>query len=359
MSFGIYIHWPFCLSKCPYCDFYSVVKDIPQKKIIDEYIEDLEFYNSFTQNRNITSIFFGGGTPSLIEPKYIALIIDKIHSLWHISGNVEISLEANPNSNKPNLFNEIKKAGVNRLSLGIQSLRDEDLFFLGRTHSKKDALLAIDDVLKNFDNHSLDFIYARPKQKIDEWERELKQILGLGIKHISLYQLTIEKGTIFHKKGIKPLEDEQAEEMYKFTINYLKQKNYFQYEVSNFALEGFECSHNKIYWSGGEYIGIGKGAHGRIFANNQWIATEHKRKFQQLNNEERATELLIMGLRLRSGINKQNFKRLCNISLNDFINNRKKETLIEQNLLIETKDNLTTTDKGLLLLNYVINELYC
>lgn len=197
---GVYIHWPFCRSKCPYCDFFSrVKKDVDQAAIVDGYLADLEYYRGLNDGYTVDSVFFGGGTPSLLEPKQIARILDKIAALWPLSEQPEISLEANPNTDRPGLFADLRAAGINRLSLGVQALNDADLRFLGRTHGVKEALASVDSVLKNFDNHSLDLIYARPGQTPAAWERELRQA-ALGMKHLSLYQLTIEEGTVFALK---------------------------------------------------------------------------------------------------------------------------------------------------------------
>lgn len=269
MSLGIYIHWPYCRSKCPYCDFYKqVCKNVPQDEIVSDYLKELDYYHQLTSTRKVGSIFFGGGTPSLMEPKQISRLIDYIAKQWSLDSKVEISLEANPNSDYPQMFQNLHQAGINRLSLGVQALNDEDLRFLGRTHNLKQAYQAIDEVLQNFDNHSIDLIYARPKQTLSAWEAELKQAASLGLKHISLYQLTIEEGTVFAKKGILPLDEDLATEMYLLTEDILAPLGYQKYEVSNYAQAGFEAKHNLLYWTGGEYIGVGPSAHGRLTVFN-------------------------------------------------------------------------------------------
>ena len=269
MSLGIYIHWPYCRSKCPYCDFYKqVCKNVPQDEIVSDYLKELDYYHQLTSTRKVGSIFFGGGTPSLMEPKQISRLIDYIAKQWSLDSKVEISLEANPNSDYPQMFQNLHQAGINRLSLGVQALNDEDLRFLGRTHNLKQAYQAIDEVLQNFDNHSIDLIYARPKQTLSAWEAELKQVSSLGFKHISLYQLTIEEGTVFAKKGILPLDEDLATEMYLLTEDILAPLGYHKYEVSNYAQAGFESKHNLLYWTGGEYIGVGPSAHGRLTVFN-------------------------------------------------------------------------------------------
>ncbi len=324
---SVYIHWPYCLSKCPYCDFYSKVdKHIDQQKIIEGYLEDLEWYHKLTAKQTVQSIFFGGGTPSLIKPQYIEKIINHIHKLWPTTSNAEISLEANPNSNYPNLFSDLKKAGINRLSLGVQALNNNDLKFLGRTHNLSQALEAIEQITKIFNNHSIDLIYARPKQTPEAWLQELQQAVNLGLKHISLYQLTIEEGTFFARKGIKPLEDEAASELYILTRQYLKKCGYPQYEVSNFAASGHEAIHNLAYWRGENYLGIGPAAHGRIKTKDKIYASTHCRQLEELTPQERAEELIIMGLRITEGINKNRFQQQCGLSLNSFIKAKTKQT---------------------------------
>ena len=265
MGFGVYIHWPFCLSKCPYCDFYKEVrKNVPQDEIIAGYKRELDFYYQYTSDKVVSSVFFGGGTPSLIKPENIAALIDYIAGRWKTAPDCEISLEANPNSDYPQMFADLRRAGINRLSLGVQALNEADLRFLGRTHNLAQAYQVIDEVLQNFDNHSLDLIYARPQQKLSDWEKELEQAASFGLRHLSLYQLTIEEGTVFARKGIKALDDEAAGEMYLFTEDYLADKGIYKYEVSNYARFGFASRHNLLYWTGQDYIGIGPSAHGRF-----------------------------------------------------------------------------------------------
>ena len=265
MGFGVYIHWPFCLSKCPYCDFYKEVKkNVPQEEIVAEYKRELDFYYQYTSENIVSSIFFGGGTPSLMKPENVAALIDYVAGKWKTAPEIEISLEANPNSDYPEMFADLRRAGINRLSLGVQALNDADLRFLGRTHNLKQAYQAIDGVLQNFDNHSLDLIYARPQQKLSDWEKELAQAASFGMKHLSLYQLTIEEGTVFARKGIKALDEDAAGEMYLFTEDYLADKGIYKYEVSNYSRPGYASRHNLLYWTGQDYIGVGVSAHGRF-----------------------------------------------------------------------------------------------
>lgn len=355
---AIYIHWPFCKSKCPYCDFFKEVrKDVNQEEIIAEYLENLSYYHDLTAERTIKSIFFGGGTPSLMKPKNVEKIIDFIAGKWHISPAIEISLEANPNSEYDNMFDELKLSGINRLSLGVQALDESDLHFLGRTHTLQQARKCLEKVVNVFDNHSADLIYARPNQTLENWEKELHEICSYGLKHISLYQLTIEEGTVFAKKGIEPLDDEKAIQMYDFTNDFLMMRGYNRYEVSNFALNNYESRHNLTYWEGGDYIGIGKSAHGRLSLKGKLYATVYPRIHEQLSAKQRAEELIIMGLRLTKGINVKKFAEICGIEFENFVNVKNLNNLISSGFLIKKYDNVCATRKGFHVLNELIRLL--
>ena len=358
VKFGIYIHWPFCLSKCPYCDFFSQIKkDVEQETIIKEYLEDLDFYAEKIGNRTVESIFFGGGTPSLIKPNLIEKLINHIHQKWKCKKDIEISLEANPNSDRKNLFKDLRQAGINRLSLGVQALNDKDLKFLGRTHNLEQAYMAIDEVLQNFDNHSFDLIYARPKQTLEAWQDEIKQAVQFGFKHLSMYQLTIEEGTVFYKKQVETAEEDTAREMYLFTNQYLQENGYPQYEVSNYAEKGFQSRHNLLYWQGDDYLGIGKSAHGRLKIGNKFYALTHRRQEEEISAHERAEELIIMGLRLNEGISREKFYKVCRIKLADFINQKNLAELKAEKLIEETQTHLFATNEGRLVLNKLIEDL--
>ena len=358
VKFGIYIHWPFCLSKCPYCDFFSQIKkDVEQETIIKEYLEDLDFYAEKTADRIVESIFFGGGTPSLIKPNLIEKLINHIHQKWKCKKDIEISLEANPNSDRKNLFKDLRQAGINRLSLGVQALNDKDLKFLGRTHNLEQAYTAIDEVLQNFDNHSFDLIYARPEQTLEIWQEEIKQAVQFGFKHLSMYQLTIEEGTVFYKKQIEAAEEDTAREMYLFTNQYLSENGYPQYEVSNYAEKGFQSRHNLLYWQGDDYLGIGKSAHGRLKIGNKFYALIHRRQEEEISASERAEELIIMGLRLNEGISKEKFYNVCGIKLTEFINQKNLAELKAEKLIEETQTHLFATNEGRLVLNKLIEDL--
>lgn len=355
---SIYFHWPYCKSKCPYCDFFKRVSPhVDQASIIETYIQKLKDYHRLLPDRVIHSIFFGGGTPALIEPRHIERLLNKIAQLWKAEDDIEVSLEANPNSNHSDMFLDLKNAGINRLSLGVQALNEEDLKFLGRTHTLKDALLSIEDVMHAFDNHSIDLIYARPNQQPDMWFRELEQATSFGLKHLSLYQLTIEEGTIFFKRGVKALAEDKAAEMYMQTVSFLRQHGYPRYEVSNFASAPYESKHNKCYWEGGEYIGIGESAHGRIKLNGKHYALVDGESKEELSAYERAEELIIMGLRLQKGIDKKTFQKISGLDFDRFICTDKVKILSKEKLIENTDAFLKATDKGFLVLNKIIEEL--
>ena len=355
---GIYIHWPYCKSKCPYCDFFSTVKkNVNQTEIVDGYIADLEYYRGLNNDYRVESIFFGGGTPSLIAPRHIARLIDKIVALWPCAAKPEISLEANPNTDNGTLFADLRQAGINRLSLGVQALNDADLRFFGRTHNLAQAYKSIDEVLKNFDNHSVDLIYARPQQTPDEWKKELQTACSLGLKHLSLYQLTIEENTVFARKGIKPAAEELAGELYALSDEVLQNAGYLRYEVSNYARKGFQCRHNLGYWQGFDYVGIGNGGIGRLHIGGKPYHTFYPRQKEEIMPQERAEELLIMGLRLREGIDKKRFAAQCGLDFAAAVKAEKLRQFCGDGLLVDTDDRIYATDKGNLLLNYLIENL--
>ena len=376
-KFGIYIHWPFCLSKCPYCDFSSIIdKSFDENILVEAFLVELNYYHQHTKNEVVTSIFFGGGTPSLLNPKNIEKIINHITKKWTISDNVEISLEANPNSYKKDLFKNIASAGVNRLSLGVQALNNKDLKFLGRTHNLDDAFQSIEEIKTHFNNQSIDLIYTRPNQNIKDWEKELKLATSFNVKHISLYQLTIEEETAFYKlynegKFTLPNEDE-SQELFEFTKNYLSDFGYDKYEISNFAKSGFESKHNLIYWQGFNYLGIGPASHGRLNIDNKIIASENPKNITEyLKNisefkhcilnptqaDDRAIELILMGFRLKNGIDKTIFKSIIGKDLENYLDSNKLKQFIDEGLVENSAKKIRATNKGMLLLNYIIEEI--
>ena len=376
-AFGVYVHWPFCAAKCPYCDFNSHVRHngVDQAMFLEAYLQELSHMAGMAPNRRVTSIFFGGGTPSLMEPKTVESILNKIAKHWEVSETVEITMEANPSSVEAERFAAYRSAGVNRVSLGVQALNNEQLKFLGRLHSVDEALTALDIAKKNFDRVSFDLIYARPDQTLSDWEAELSRALELAAGHLSLYQLTIEHGTRFfdlRRAGkIKPLEEEEAAKMYELTQSMTGDAGYQTYEISNHALPGHECAHNLVYWRGQDYVGVGPGAHGRIWTNEGRTGTATERhpetwwqmamsnghgiteKFV-LDREEVGDEFLIMGLRLKEGISHRRFEELSGRSI--------KHSQIEflKNLgFIEILDDhsLRATPEGFLVLDAVVADL--
>ena len=269
-TISIYVHYPFCLAKCPYCDFNShVQKDVDDKRFLVAYEKELEFFKGKIGKKRVKTVFFGGGTPSLMPIFLVEGILKKISEVFEMKKDVEISLEANPTSFESKKFKDLRRVGVNRLSLGIQALNDEDLKFLGREHSASEAMKSIEEARNIFDNFSFDLIYARPKQNLKDWEAELKKAINFGTSHLSLYQLSIEKGTKFYssfnKGEFEMPENDLAADFYELTDQITKENGFFDYEISNYAKKGKECKHNLAYWQGDDYIGIGAGAHGRLY----------------------------------------------------------------------------------------------
>ncbi len=322
--FGIYVHWPFCASKCPYCDFNSHVRErIDEDSWRDAYLREIRHYAAMTPGRMVDSIFFGGGTPSLMSPATTQAIIDEIVKCWHVKNDIEITLEANPTSVEADKFRGFRMAGVNRVSLGIQALNDMDLKFLGRQHNAEEAVKAIKIASSTFDRFSFDLIYARPHHSVDEWSDELNEALDYAVGHLSLYQLTIEEGTPFHTRHARGEftipDEEQGAALYEATQDILSARGMPAYEISNHALPGEESRHNLVYWRYGDYVGVGPGAHGRLTLNGVKYATRAHRApeiwlervaahghgahdHEIVASKDRITESLMMGLRLREGV---------------------------------------------------------
>jgi len=276
--FGVYIHWPFCKSKCPYCDFNSHVSDsVDHNAWAKSYAHEIDHVASMTGQREVTSIFFGGGTPSLMKPQTVEHILNHLCTVWNVSKDIEITLEANPTSIEADKFSDFKAAGINRVSVGVQSLRDSDLKFLGREHSAKEAIGAIKIANDIFERVSFDLIYARPEQTIESWREELTEALEYANGHLSLYQLTIEQGTPFYameaRGDFRIPEADQAGEFYEVTQEILNAAGLPAYEISNHAAKGQESAHNLTYWRYGDYAGIGPGAHGRLTLDAKKYAT--------------------------------------------------------------------------------------
>ena len=379
MTFGIYVHWPFCLSKCPYCDFNSHVHDtIDHEAFAKAYLSEIKYIADMTKGRTVDTVFFGGGTPSLMKPETVKLILDAIKSHWNVSPDCEVTLEANPTSSEAEKFRAFKAAGVNRLSLGIQSLRGEDLKFLGRTHDTEQAKAAIQMAADTFDRFSYDLIYARPKQTVEEWQAELKEALQIAAGHISLYQLTIEKNTPFfiqHARGeFKVPEEELAADFYDATDEMIKAAGFSSYEVSNYAKPGQESRHNLIYWRYGDYAGIGPGAHGRLTLDGQKFATRTHRApdiwlqrvqanghshhdFEVIDPLQRLQEATMMGLRLEEGVPLSRLEAEYGGDPLSVIEQRKISKLCDEGLLISENGIIRATHSGRKCLNGVLDYL--
>ncbi|MDG1168119.1 MAG: radical SAM family heme chaperone HemW [Sulfitobacter sp.] len=374
-GFGLYIHWPFCEAKCPYCDFNShVSQKINQHAWRDAYLSELKRAAAETPGRILNAVFFGGGTPSLMDPEIVADIIAAIKTHWPIANDLEITLEANPSSVEAGRFAGFRQAGVSRVSMGIQALNDPDLRRLGRLHNTAEALAAFDIARTHFERVSFDLIYGRQDQTCAAWQEELKQALTLAIEHISLYQLTIENGTAFgdrYARGkLRGLPDEDlGADMYTATQDICGEMGMPAYEVSNHARDGAQSRHNLIYWRYGDYIGIGPGAHGRLTLNNTKWATEcfsnpkrwlesttggmSERPREQLSRAEQATEFLLMGLRLKEGVSLSRFEALSGSPLAS----EKLGHLTEIGMISVFGDRLIVTDQGFMVLNAVIEGL--
>jgi oxygen-independent coproporphyrinogen-3 oxidase len=282
-GFGLYLHWPFCQSKCPYCDFNShVAASIDQRRWQRAYLAEIDRIGAETRGRVLNTVFFGGGTPSLMDPDIVAAVLDRVRATWTVANDWEVTLEANPGSVEAERFRAYREAGVNRLSMGVQALNDTDLRRLGRLHSLDEALGAFETARASFDRVSFDLIYARQDQTPDDWGRELDRALRMAVDHLSLYQLTIEDGTAFGARhaagGLRGLpDDDRSVALYDMTQDRCAAAGMPAYEVSNHARPGAESRHNLIYWRGGDYAGIGPGAHGRLTLNGQRYATEAPR----------------------------------------------------------------------------------
>ena len=374
--FGVYVHWPFCRAKCPYCDFNSHVRHggIDEARFLSAYLSELEYFTSLTPGRNATSIFFGGGTPSLMLPQTVAAILEAIARHWHVQSDAEITLEANPTSVEAENFAGYRWAGVNRLSLGVQALDDRSLKSLGRQHTAEEALAALALAKRHFARVSFDLIYAREGQTAIEWEAELRRALDHAADHLSLYQLTIEEGTPFaarHAAGSLRIPDgEQASELYCLTQELCEAAGLPAYEVSNHARPGSESRHNLLYWRGHDYAGVGPGAHSRITASGAkramsaakspeaWLTQVEAsgRGFdsvETLSAADSADEYLLMGLRLSEGIDLARLAAIGGSTLDD----ARIRVLEAEGLLARRDTRLAATPKGRLVLNRLILEL--
>jgi oxygen-independent coproporphyrinogen-3 oxidase len=375
--FAVYVHWPFCLSKCPYCDFNSHVRlgGYDEQRYVRAIEAELAANAQRAPGRTVSTIFFGGGTPSLMQPSSVQAILDAIAKNWSVAADVEVTLEANPTSVDATRFQGYRTAGVNRVSLGVQALDDASLKELGRLHTAREALDAVAVARKHFARSSFDLIYARPRQTLDEWQAELKRAIVEAAEHLSLYQLTIEPGTPFfglHKAGklITPDED-LGRDLYDLTNSVCADAGLPAYEISNHARPGAECRHNLVYWRGHDYAGVGPGAHGRISIDGRRYATETEKRpeawlmrveagghglivDEKLTPGETADEYLLMGLRLAEGIDPQRFTAIAGRSLDP----RRVSILQGEGAVETTADGrLRVTQSGFPVLDAVVADL--
>ncbi len=379
-GFGIYVHWPFCQSKCPYCDFNSHVREtINETAWADALVTETAHMAALAPDRTVTSIFFGGGTPSLMAPATVAATLEAIAAHWRVAGDVEITLEANPGSVEAGRFTGYRAAGVNRVSLGVQALDDVSLKALDRRHDAAEARAAIALARKTFDRMSFDLIYARMGQTPEAWRAELGEALDVGTDHLSLYQLTIEPGTQFHtlaRRGALDLPDEDSQAaMYEATQSMTGAAGLPAYEVSNHARPGHESRHNITYWRSGEWIGIGPGAHGRLNESDGTSISRRQEKAPEtwlgavardghatavtetITGSDRLTEVLMMGLRLRDGLSHADMQRAAGSSWDEAVNPATLAMLVESGLLVRDAAGVRATAQGRQVLNGVLDRL--
>jgi oxygen-independent coproporphyrinogen-3 oxidase len=376
-GFGVYIHWPFCAAKCPYCDFNSHVRHQPvdQDAFVDAFLKEMTTMRTISGSRTVTSIFMGGGTPSLMKPQTVDAILNGIARHWHVPDGIEITMEANPSSVEADRFRGYRSAGVNRVSLGVQALNDKDLRFLGRLHNVEDALKAVKLARDIFPRMSFDLIYARPGQREEDWIDELNEAISYAVDHLSLYQLTIEEGTPFfglHRNGkiVLPSQEDSAR-LYEITQDVTTAAGMPAYEVSNHAVPGAESRHNLTYWRYGDYAGIGPGAHGRLTTGGRKYATATERgpeawleavrahghgmvENESLEHEEQADEMLLMGLRLREGLDLVRWSQQSGRQLDP----DKEDFLIGHGFLERLGNSrIRCTPQGMLILDAVVADL--
>jgi putative oxygen-independent coproporphyrinogen III oxidase len=376
-GFGIYVHWPFCAAKCPYCDFNSHVRHggVDEPRFRAAYLRELEAIARRTERRPVTSVFFGGGTPSLMDPATVGAVLEAVARLWPVAADAEITLEANPSSVEADRFAGYRTAGVNRVSLGVQSLRDDELAALGRLHDVAQAKAAVALANRVFPRVSFDLIYARPGQTVAAWSEELSEALALATGPLSLYQLTIEEGTPFaarHAAGrLQVPDDDHAAELFDLTQALCEAAGLPAYEISNHARPGEESRHNLVYWRGGAYVGVGAGAHGRLATADgwratatepqpeRWLAAVEARGHGLVVDEpvaagDRADELLMMGLRLAEGFDPARYARLAGRPLAATTI----ADLAAEGLLARTSSGrLAATERGRLVLNSLVAAL--
>lgn len=375
--FAVYVHWPFCLSKCPYCDFNSHVRHggVDEARFVRAFESEIASTAARVLGRDVSTIFFGGGTPSLMQPSSVQAILDAIGKHWTVAPDVEVTLEANPTSVEATRFRGYRAAGVNRVSLGVQALDDAALKELGRLHTAQEALDAVAVARSIFDRYSFDLIYARPRQTLSAWSAELKRAIAEAAEHLSLYQLTIEPDTPFfglHKAGKLAIpDDDLARDLYDLTQLICAGAGLPAYEISNHARPGAECRHNLVYWRGHEYAGIGPGAHGRLNIDGRRYATETEKRpeswlarveatgsglivDEKLAASEVADEFLLMGLRLAEGIEPERYTQLAGRTLDP-----KRISFLREDGTVETTQDgrLRVTLAGFPLLDAVVADL--
>jgi putative oxygen-independent coproporphyrinogen III oxidase len=377
---AVYIHWPFCRSKCPYCDFNSHVRDrVDAARWTRGLLADLDHHAELVPGREVASVFFGGGTPSLMPSETVGALLDRVHSRWPVAPDLEVTLEANPNSAEAARFRAFAAAGVNRLSLGVQALDPAALRFLGRAHDRSEALAAIEHASDSFPRFSFDLIYARPGQSLAAWQCELDEALMLAGDHLSLYQLTIEPGTAFATRErlgelVAPAEEDAAA-LFETTQERLAVHGLPAYEISNHARPGAECRHNLAYWRYQDYIGVGPGAHGRLtigdvkYATRQrrtpegWLAAVEKagtgiEEMAPIDRESTVEEMLMMGLRLAEGVSRPRLERAAGQDVESLLGDNL-VPLVEGGFLTLDRDHLVATSVGRQRLNAVLAALLC
>jgi putative oxygen-independent coproporphyrinogen III oxidase len=372
---ALYVHWPFCQSKCPYCDFNShVANTIDHARWRDALTAELEHYRALTGPRAVSSVFFGGGTPSLMEGATVATLIDAAERLWGFSAEAEITLEANPSSAEAGRFRDYRAAGVNRLSLGVQSFEPEALAFLGRHHDVAEAERALALAGEIFPRHSFDLIYARPGQALAQWQAELTHALGFVGEHLSVYQLTIEPGTAFFRERVAAAEEDLGADMFAATRDLLAAAGLPAYEVSNHARPGCASRHNLTYWRGGDYVGVGPGAHGRLTRDGKFQAThqiadptrwlqqvgakgEGTAKLRRLDAHERAEEMVMTGLRMAEGLDTERLERITGLALDRLADPAALQRCVAGGLLVWRGTRLLATAEGVLRLNAMLAHL--
>jgi oxygen-independent coproporphyrinogen-3 oxidase len=378
-GFGIYVHWPFCRAKCPYCDFNSHVREaVDQGRWRQALLTELAHYADETPGRTVTSLFFGGGTPSLMEPDTTAAIIDAVRTHWRIASDLEITLEANPTSVEIERFRGFRDAGVNRVSIGVQALDDQVLKFLGRQHSSGEAIRALEIGRAVFPRLSFDLIYARPGQSLAAWQEELSTALDLANSHLSLYQLTIEPGTAFEQRvargDFQTMPEEEQAALFDWTAARLERAGMPAYEISNHARPGAESRHNLTYWRYGDYVGVGPGAHGRLTLGGRKLATrQHRapeawldsverdghatRQRDEVEKPARLQEMVMMGLRLAEGIPSARFVAETGNDIEAALDKARLKRLIDGGFLVLENGRLRATSEGRARLDAVLGAL--